>query len=195
MTSNDLPEVHPTDTADADASRGLDGDLRLATAVLLAVVGLVGVDLVLDSRSGADPAHLVLEGILMLLAAVAAGRLWLRLRRTRTRVRTLTVDVDRARADAERWRTEAAELLEGLGRTIGRQFDRWRLTPAERSVALLLLKGLSHAEVARVRGTSERTVRDQAGSVYQKAGITGRAELSAFFLEDLLVPPAPDDAG
>lgn len=190
MSANEFSDP---DAPGADTSRGLDGDLRLATAVLLAVVGLVGVDLVLDGRSGADPAHLVLEGILMLLAAVAAGRLWLRLRRTRTRVRALSIDVDRAREDAERWRAEAAELLEGLGRTIGRQFDRWQLTPAERSVALLLLKGLSHAEAARVRGTSERTVRDQAGSVYQKADITGRAELSAFFLEDLLVPPAPDD--
>jgi DNA-binding CsgD family transcriptional regulator len=69
-----------------------------------------------------------------------------------------------------------------------RQFDRWALTTAEREVALLLLKGLSHKEAASVRGTSERTVRQQSLMVYKKAGVTGRAELSAFFLEDLLDP-------
>jgi len=35
---------------------------------------------------------------------------------------------------------------------------------------------------------SERTVREQARSVYAKSGLTGRASLSAFFLEDLLAP-------
>ena len=39
-----------------------------------------------------------------------------------------------------------------------------------------------------VRATSERTVREQARSIYTKAGLTGRAALSAFFLEDLLAP-------
>ena len=36
--------------------------------------------------------------------------------------------------------------------------------------------------------TSERIVREQARSIYSKAGLTGRAALSAFFLEDLLAP-------
>ena len=69
---------------------------------------------------------------------------------------------------------------------IDRQFDRWELTPAEREVGLLLLKGLSLREIAEVRGTSERTTREQARNVYRKGGLAGRAELSAFFLEDLL---------
>ena len=60
---------------------------------------------------------------------------------------------------------------------------------AEEEVGLLLLKGLSMKEIADLRGTSERTAREQAGAVYAKAGLSGRAELSAFFLEDLL-PPA-----
>jgi DNA-binding NarL/FixJ family response regulator len=51
-----------------------------------------------------------------------------------------------------------------------------------------LLKGLSLKEIAAVRATTERTVRAQARSLYAKAGLTGRASLSAFFLEDLLAP-------
>jgi DNA-binding NarL/FixJ family response regulator len=55
-------------------------------------------------------------------------------------------------------------------------------------VGLLLLKGLSLKEAAEARQTSERTVRQQALAVYRKAGLAGRAELAAFFLEDLLLP-------
>jgi hypothetical protein len=55
-------------------------------------------------------------------------------------------------------------------------------------VAMLLLKGLGHKEAASVLDRSERTVRQHAVSVYRKSGLAGRAELSAFFLEDLLLP-------
>ena len=70
--------------------------------------------------------------------------------------------------------------------------DRWSLTPAERDVALLQLKGLRHKEIADLRKTSERTVRQQALAVYRKSGLNGRNDLAAFFLEDLLLPaPQP----
>ena len=97
-------------------------------------------------------------------------------------------DLELARAQGQRWRSEARSFLNGLGEAIETQFNRWNLTDAEREVALLLLKGLSQKEIATVRAVSERTVREQARAVYSKAGLTGRAALSAFFLEDLLAP-------
>jgi DNA-binding CsgD family transcriptional regulator len=97
-------------------------------------------------------------------------------------------DLEIARVQGQRWRSEARSLLNGLGQAIDAQFSRWNLTEAEREVALLLLKGLSTKEIAAVRASSERTVREQARSIYSKAGLTGRAALSAFFLEDLLAP-------
>jgi DNA-binding NarL/FixJ family response regulator len=54
--------------------------------------------------------------------------------------------------------------------------------------AFLLLKGFSLKEVAEVRGTTERTARTQSATIYTKAGLSNRAQLSAFFLEDLLLP-------
>ncbi|MDZ7669889.1 MAG: LuxR C-terminal-related transcriptional regulator [Gammaproteobacteria bacterium] len=62
------------------------------------------------------------------------------------------------------------------------------MTQAEAVVGLLLLKGLSHKEIGQARNTSERTVREQARALYRKAELSGRAALSAFFLEDLLLP-------
>jgi DNA-binding CsgD family transcriptional regulator len=97
-------------------------------------------------------------------------------------------DLELARAQGQRWRAEARTYLDGLGAAIESQFARWNLTEAEREVALLLLKGLSHKEIATVRAVSERTVREQARALYAKSGLTGRAALSAFFLEDLLAP-------
>ncbi len=82
----------------------------------------------------------------------------------------------------------SASYAFGAGGALDIQFTRWSLTDAEREVALLLLKGLSTKEIAAVRTGSERTVREHARSIYAKAGLTGRAALSAFFLENLLAP-------
>ena len=97
-------------------------------------------------------------------------------------------DLDAARIQGRQWRDETRALLKGLGEAIDRQFLTWKLTEAEREIGLLLLTGLSLKEIAAVRVTSERTIRAQARSIYAKAGLSGRAALSAFFLEDLLAP-------
>ncbi len=78
--------------------------------------------------------------------------------------------------------------MRGLSDAIDQQFISWGLTASEQEIARLLLKGLSHKEIATVRQASEATVRQQATAVYKKANLAGRAELAAFFLEDLLAP-------
>jgi putative tricarboxylic transport membrane protein len=109
----------------------------------------------------------------------------------RRREHALSQDLESARQVAERSREEARHVLQGLGNEIDRQFGAWELTPAEREVALLMLKGLRHKEIANLRNTSERTVRQQALSIYDKAGVDGRRDLAAFFLQDLLLPAEP----
>lgn len=70
------------------------------------------------------------------------------------------------------------------------QFDSWKLTPSEKDVALLLVKGLSLEEIAQARNSGAKTVRQHAANVYAKANLNGRHQLAAYFLEDLLVPPS-----
>ena len=65
-------------------------------------------------------------------------------------------------------------------------FDAWKLTPAERDVALFLTKGLSTREIAGLRGTSEGTVKAQTNAIYRKADVAGRPQLLGLFIEDLL---------
>lgn len=73
-----------------------------------------------------------------------------------------------------------------LSDVIDRQFQAWALSPAEREVAFLALKGFDVAEIAQIRGVAQGTVRAQLTHIYAKADVTGRAQFGAFFVEDLL---------
>jgi DNA-binding CsgD family transcriptional regulator len=159
---------------------------------MLVVLVLIGGDMVTDYRAGTPVAHLLIELAVMILCAFGAGLLIRELAAARATVTALQRDIVAVQEEADRWRSETHEVLEGLGAAIDRQFRRWALTEAEREIALLILKGLSHKAIARIRRTSERTVREQARSIYNKAGLSGRSGLSAFFLEDLLLPVQPD---
>ncbi len=65
-------------------------------------------------------------------------------------------------------------------------FSEWALSPAERDVALFAIKGMSTAEIAVLRRTSEGTVKAQTNAIYRKAGVTGRPQLLSLFIEDLM---------
>lgn len=179
--------------SDDDAPR--PAGLAIAAVALALVAALVGLDLAGDARAGGSGLHLALEVGIMLAALGGAAALVGQVFAARRRAGALARDLDRAEADLARFRAESQELLRGLSRAIDRQFDRWALSGAEREVALLLLKGLALKDIAALRETSERTVRQQSLAVYKKAGLSGRAELAAFFLEDLLVPEQSPGAG
>lgn len=144
---------------------------------------------------GHENRHLVLESLAGALAVVGsvffARHAWALHRAADD----LGRDLRAAEAEARRWRSEAQQALEGFGAAIGREFEKWGLTEAEREIALLLLKGLSHKEIAAQRRTSEGTVRQQALSIYRKSGLGGRSNLAAFFLEGLDVPRPGGAAG
>ena len=194
-------EIEEEQSRGARASRGAT-PLLLAWAFFLFTAVAMGADVAADLAVEATGAHVALE---VLIAVASLGgvawfhREWRReralARRAAAALASAVDESQRWRAEADRWRAEAREALDGLGDAIDTQFGRWELTAAESEVALLLLKGLSHKEVADLRGVSERTARQQSLAVYRKAGVAGRAELSAFFLEDLLVPRAATVAG
>ena len=78
-----------------------------------------------------------------------------------------------------------------MDRVIREQFAVWGLTPAERDVGYLALKGLDVAEIATIRQAASGTVRAQLSGLYAKAGVTGRAQFAAHFVEDLLAGGLP----
>ncbi len=168
-------------------------DRRSRIWALVAIILGIALYLGLELREEPDMSTLdlvleLLDIAPVVLTSVGVALLFLVTHRQREEQLTLIRDLEVARAQGERWRADARSLLDGLGEAMEAQFSRWNLTEAEREVAGLLLKGLSLKEIAAVRATSERTIRAQARAIYSKAGLTGRAGLSAFFLEDLLAP-------
>ena len=175
---------------------------RLLAGVLagfFAVAALAAIDVAADIREGTTSGHVLTEAAVVVVgllgSVVGARRLLLMFRRARAaqgEAQTLAERLKATEAEAARWRAEARGLLDGLGAALDLQFERWGLSPAEKEVALLLLKGLSHKEIAEVRSITEATARQQGRAVYKKAGLSGRNDLAAFFLEDLLLPGAGD---
>jgi DNA-binding NarL/FixJ family response regulator len=156
----------------------------------------MAIDTAVDYRQSGSFLAQTFEMLVFVAALAGIGIHAWQLASARTRSERLDRELTETKAEAQRWSREAKDVLKGLGAAIDTQFDKWGLTPAERDVALLQLKGLRHKEIAELRHTSERTVRQQALSIYRKSGLGGRTDLAAFFLEDLLLPSVrhPADA-
>lgn len=164
-------------------------DLRWLLALALASIIVGGtVDLYLDQPMRWLSFHVVFETLMIAGALLMATALWLGWWRAEQSVAELRRSLEARQGERDRWRESARLALQGFGEAVGRQFETWGLTQSEREVALLLLKGYSHKQVAQATGRNERTARQHASAVYRKAGLSGRAELAAYFLEDLMLP-------
>lgn len=94
-------------------------------------------------------------------------------------VRRIFRDLRQAEARLARAGTAFQDLLE-------MRFGEWGLTGAERDVAVFAIKGLTVPEIARMRETSEGTVKAQTAAIYRKAGVSGRPQLLSLFIEDMM---------
>lgn len=169
-------------------SAGRRQTLALSIFVLvqtLCTVFFIG-DVIGDLREDPGSVHFMFEAFVTatLLLGVIFGAFALR----------RTIELLRAQDQA------LAVARGALSDVIDAQFQSWSLTPAERDVGLLALKGLDVAEIAELRSAAQGTVRAQLTRIYSKAGVSGRAQFAAFFVEDLLgegIPvsdPAPQAA-
>ena len=129
-----------------------------------------------------------LDTFLIAAAIFFATHAALQSRDLRITASELTMDLNEAREKGDKWQAAAETYAQGIGTAIREQLDDWGLSDGEADIAMLLLKGLSHREIAQLRNTSENTVRQQARALYAKSGLKGRNELSAYFLEDIVMP-------
>jgi len=163
---------------------------RFIIALVLCVLFFATiVDVVEDIGRGDGTAKIAID--LFIVISIAALLIYiyvlqpLRMRRENLKLVSRTEEQEH---DLLRLSQIARAQLEGLSNYIQAQFYEWNLTPAEQDVALMLLKGFSMKEISELRDVSERTTRQQATTIYSKTGLAGRTGLSAFFLEDLLLP-------
>lgn len=164
---------------DTATTRRIKADKRRAgaLAVVLSVQALAAVFFIADVGQdllwGGFNSHSVLEAIVAqaLILGTAFGAL--QMRQVLNRIR-----------QAETAMSVASSALFDL---IEARFQEWGLTPSEAEVALFSLKGLDIADIALARGSAEGTVRAQMTKVYAKAQVSGRAQLTSFFIEDLMI--------
>ncbi len=160
---------------------------ELVIVILLTVV-VAGtlLDIVYDYREGASFSHLAVElGLVVFsfsLIAILSHGVW---KQSRSNGR-LKAELKSLASISQQPPPEVQAARDGLARVLQSQFENWQLTSTEKEVGMFLLKGLSFKEIASVRNTLEKTVRQQASSIYRKAGVSGRHEFSAWFIEDFL---------
>lgn len=174
---------------DPDRANGRPRSIQRAVTALLIVFAVLGLlDLAFDSPRVWQSGHAMVELALIVTAGLAAaifGFGWRDAEQSLFGARALA---DARRAERDEWQRRAQEALTGFSEAIDRQFDAWSLTPTEKEIALFLLKGYSHKEAASQTNRSERTVRQHSVSVYHKAGLSGRAQLAAFFFDGMFLP-------
>ena len=139
-----------------------------------------------DLSHGADTEHIVKEVIVVSISTIAIAWLLWGLHQQRLEIRSLQQELETANSPQTSPKKYVLEARKKLGNVVTQQFSEWMLTGSEIEVGWLLLKGLSLKEIAIVRNTQEKTVRQQASSIYKKAGVSGRHAFSAWFIEDIL---------
>jgi DNA-binding CsgD family transcriptional regulator len=169
---------------------------RFIGGFLALIAVLTSVDVWEDIQQGAPLSHVIPEvAIIVASVGFVLFFLWSAFKLREDHLLLTKQELSQARVAAASWQKQVEALKLGIADAISAQFVEWGLTPAEQEVAFLLIKGFSIAEIAQARSTSERTVRQQASEVYGKSRLSGRAQLAAFFLEDLFSPSEIIDSG
>ncbi len=158
----------------------------LIVTVLTVVVATNLYDLYVDISHGASRWHLFEEAFIVFLSTAAIVWLAFGLSRQQRELAQLKQEVQTGPRYPAVPDENVRAARSQLGKVMHEQFQQWSLTASEQEVALLLLKGLSFKEIAAVRSTLEKTVRQQASGIYRKAGVTGRHAFAAWFIEDFL---------
>ena len=152
---------------------------------LLVILASAG-DLISDLMHGVKTAHIIQEAIALVVAVAALAWIVQSIRIQSREIKMLNQQLEDARNLPVPDNARLVDARKTLADIMAMQFSDWRLSKSEKEVGLLLLKGLSLKEISMVRGTAEKTIRQQASSIYQKANVTGRHSFSAWFIEDFL---------
>ncbi|VAW71553.1 hypothetical protein MNBD_GAMMA13-1549 [hydrothermal vent metagenome] len=158
-----------------------------ALIIMFAIVVVTStIDFVTDISSGAASGHIVRESIAGGISILAIAWLLLDLRQQKLEIKALKQELKTVNYSQNQPKEYVLEVRHKLGTVVTQQFSEWMLTGSETEVGWMLLKGLSLKEIAILRNTQEKTVRQQASSLYKKAGVSGRHAFSAWFIEGIL---------
>ena len=129
-------------------------------------------DIALDIGAGEIDYHLLVEIPIFVVCTIVLVAEWRRSSR-------LSGHLEVAQSHNQRLSGQFSDYVRSA-------FAAWNLSRSEQEVAWLILKGFSFPEIAAIRSVQEKTVRQQATSIYAKSGCANRNGLVAHFIQDLL---------
>lgn len=157
------------------------GVVVMGMAVLIACMAFFGFDVVADvlehflgnrAYVSSELVHLNFEILAVIGLGYAAATL-------RQYLRLL-----QAQAASSR---ETIHMLRGNFDVVLRhKFEEWGLTTAERDVTLLIIRGLSVAEISAARDTAQGTIKAQSTSIFRKIGVGSKTELMSLIIDEFL---------
>lgn len=159
---------------------------KVIVLILVIIMLLNFFDVITDISLGVPMWHVFSESIIVIVSGF--GALFLAKDMYSRTLNTVKLKQELAFSD-DKLRNISQEMKNArhaYSNVIHTQFEQWNLTPSEQEISMLLLKGLSFKEMSSVRNTKEKTVRQQASTIYSKANVEGRHELAAWFLEDFM---------
>lgn len=156
----------------------------IALLVLIMLFKLL--DIVADVQLEIPLWHIMQESVLVLLTIIGTVYLSYDLIRRSRQVKALAHRLVQADKQIDNMSSQMRTARQEYSQAVAGQFNIWGFTKSEQEVAFLLLKGLSFKEIAEVRQTKEKTVRQQASSIYAKAEVDGRHTFCAWFMEDFI---------
>lgn len=155
---------------------------KIISLALVLIIALKVSDLFVDYNQNVQLSHLVVELVLIIIA----GTLFIFIARDlgkRTRaLRKLRNENESAIRQIREQSAQISNAKNAFFIAVEKEFSLWGLTATEKEVALLLLKGFSPDEIATLRNTSTKTIRNHASSIYHKSECKNRYELAAYFL-------------
>ncbi|WP_343559481.1 helix-turn-helix transcriptional regulator [Kiloniella sp. b19] len=159
------------------------------TVFVVFVFGMSAVEIVIEFSAGETVAAMADDLARFAISALVLAVFVYEQYEQRKSIEMLRLQISKARGQLADLDADTKEIANQYRRVMQKQFDAWGLTASEQDIVIGILKGLSFREIAGLRETREKTVRQQASSVYRKAGVCGRNELTAWFFEDMLDPP------
>lgn len=160
-------------------------DYLITLLFLILLAGFTTSDIISDINEGLSFRHWFHELLIVLgSAGLILYKLILSIRKDGLLVK-YKGQVHQANIEIDYYKKKVQEINHDFTEIIDNQFRLWGLSPSEKDIALLVIKGLSMKDIADLRGSSEATVRQQAANVYKKSNLDNRLQLAAYFLEDL----------
>ena len=150
--------------------------------VVVAILGAL--DLWDDLHDDKAAWILSLHVVFSIIAFSVACSFGLQVVRLQRRVHLLGERLQLPGPDRDAWQSHSADAWPAFALAIQKQFVSWDLTGDEKQVALLLLNGLSAPRISELRKIDLRTIDQQIAEIYRKAGLSGRADLTAFFFSE-----------